>query len=208
MTAVVLGAGGHAAVVLEILLANRIEIAGLLDPSYDAGRPRDLFGVPLLGTDEMLPDLRRSGVDSAFVAIGDNEVRRRLGTMAVRAGFRLVNAVHPAASLSPSVDLGSGVAIMATAAVNARARIADGVIVNTGASVDHDCRIGAYSHVAPGARLGGSVSCGELVFVGIGASVIPGVTIGARTTIGAGAAVVSDVDAGATVVGVPARPRS
>ncbi len=207
MTAIVLGAGGHAAVVVEILLANRIDLVGLIDPSYDPVRARDLFGVPLVGADDLLPQLKAKGVDSAFIAVGDNALRRRLGTLAQSQGLRLLNAIHPMAIVSPSAEIGSGVAIMATGVVNARTRIGDGVIVNTGASVDHDCRIGAWSHLAPGSRLGGSVSCGERVFVGIGASVIPGISLGDGVTIGAGAAVVSDVAAGATVVGVPARPR-
>ncbi len=60
-------------------------------------------------------------------------------------------------------------------------------------------------HVAPGVHLGGEVTVGQGALIGIGASVMPGRSVGAGTVVGAGAVVTRDLPAGVTAVGVPAR---
>ena len=70
---VVIGSGGHAKVVLDILLdRGDVDLAGCV--SADAEGP-SLLGVPILGGDEVLPGLLADGVTHALVAIGDNRVR-------------------------------------------------------------------------------------------------------------------------------------
>lgn len=200
---VVLGAGGHAKVVLEILEeTGHWDIVGCTSARGPSGA---LLNYPVLGSDEVLSALYRGGVRHAFVAIGDNRLRQHAIRRARELGFELINAVSRRAALSSRVKMGSGIAIMASAAVNVDSILGDGVIVNTGASVDHDCLIGAYAHIGPGVRLAGGVEVGEGAFLGVGSCVIPGIRIGSWAIVGAGAAVVKDVAAGATVVGVPAR---
>jgi UDP-perosamine 4-acetyltransferase len=163
------------------------------------------LGVPVLHGDENLARLRAEGYTRAFIAIGSNRLRARLGQTARDLGYELVNAISPRAVLSPSARLGSGIAVMAGAVVNADAAIADFVIINTGATVDHDCIIGAAAHLAPQCALAGNVAVGAGSFLGIGSKVIPGITIGEQATIGAGGVVIGDIVSGATAVGIPAK---
>jgi len=200
---VVIGGGGHAKVIVDLLLAaGRYSIAGCVERKPEACSD---LGIPLLGDDLRLPEIYRDGVRYAFVAIGDNRVRRRLSARAVELGFELANAVSPTAILSPRVKLGAGIAIMAGVVINACSQIGDGVIVNTGATIDHDCAIGAWAHIAPGSNLAGCVRVGEGAFLGVGCRVIPGVSIGEWTTVGAGGVVIHDLPAEVTAIGVPAR---
>jgi len=199
---VVVGAGGHAKVCIELLRAAGEEIAWCIGGDDAVG---DCLGVPVLGGDQHLSQLRGRGFERAFVAIGDNTARRRLGDELQALGYELVNAVSPSAVVSPSARLGVGVAVMAGVVINADAEIEDLAIVNTAATIDHDCRVGVAAHVAPQCGLAGNVEVGVCTFVGVGSSVIPGVHIGDHVMVGAGAVVISDVDDGATVVGVPAR---
>ena len=203
-----LGAGGHAKVVIEILrLAGGYELVGLLDPDRRLWTTK-VEGLPVLGDDELLRGLLSEGVQSAFLglgAVGDTKHRQALFEMAAGLGFRMVQAVHPQAIISPTAHLGAGVTVMAGAIINPSAEIGDNVIVNTGAIVEHDCRIGAHAHVAPGARLSGNVSVGDGAHVGVGCSVRENITVGNRAIVAAGAAVVSDVADGVVVAGVPAR---
>jgi UDP-perosamine 4-acetyltransferase len=201
---VVVGGGGHAKVVIEILQATGWQVVGYTDREATGS----FAGVAWLGDDEDLPVVRSAGIEHAIVALGDNALRCRLAVRAVELGFTLGNAVHPAAQISPSAVLGRGIAVMAQAAVNAAAVIGDGAVINTGATVDHDNRIGRAAHIAPGCHLAGYVTVGDRALVGIGSTVGCGrpIAIGDDAVIGAGSVVLADVPAHATVVGNPARP--
>ena len=199
---IVLGAGGHAKVVIELLRSSGYQVDYCVGGAESSN---NCMGVPVLSGDIHLNNLREDGYSLVFPAIGSNALRARLGRYVVELGYSLVNAISPAALISPSVKLGCGVAVMAGAVINAESEICDLAIINTGAVVDHDCHIGFAAHCAPRTALAGCVRVGNLVFLGIGASVIPGVTIGENSIVGAGAAVVCDIPCDAVAVGVPAR---
>lgn len=200
---VMVGAGGHAKVCIELLQAMGETVAYCI-AGDDA--PAACLGVPVLAGDDQLARLRAEGYDRVFIAIGANRIRARLGAAATELGYALVNAISPRATVSPSARLGRGVAVMAGAVINADAVIGDLAIINTGATVDHDSIIGASAHIAPQSALAGNVSVGDGSFLGVGSKVIPGMTIGAGATVGAGSVVIRDIASGVTVVGVPAKP--
>lgn len=199
---IVVGAGGHAKVCIELLQAQGEKVA------YCVGNPESpetCLGVPVLKGDEHLAALRRVGYGRVFIAIGSNLVRNKLARKATEMGFKLVNAISPAAVVSPSATLGVGIAVMAGAVINAEACISDLCIINTGATIDHDCVIGLAAHIAPQSALAGNVHVGDLSFVGVGSKIIPEVHIGESVMVGAGSVVISNIDSAVTVVGVPAR---
>jgi UDP-perosamine 4-acetyltransferase len=198
---VVLGSGGHAVVCIESLAASGFDVVGVVDRRPDA-RP---LGVPLLGSDEDLSAIHVDGIESAFVAVGDNRLRGRLMALAKLSGFRLVNAVAPDAHVSPTALLGENIAVMAGAVVNAYTRLGDGVIVNTGAVIDHDGHVEELAHIGPGCALAGKVTVDKGAFLGVGSSVIPGCRVGRWSQLGAGSVVIGDIADGVLAMGVPAR---
>ena len=201
---VVIGAGGHAKVVIELIRAQGLyDVIGCTDREPQR---RDVVGAPILGSDDVLPDLYAQGIRHCFVALGDNVLRRKVAARVKALGFELINAISPKAVVSPTARLGRGVAVMAGAVINADATIGDLAIVNTRAAIDHDCQIGEAAHVAPRAALAGSVRIGPLAFVGAGATIVPGISVGESTVIGAGATVISSLGPNIVAVGVPAKP--
>lgn len=199
-----IGAGGHARVVLDALLAAgqapaSIAVTAAPDGSGDQRR---LLGVPV-HEPEFAEAIAGRGV---HVAIGDNATRMRLLAAAHARGHALATIRHPRSVVSESARVADGVFIAALAVVGPQSEVGSGTIVNHAAIVDHDCRIGAGAHVAPGAVLGGGVCVGEGAFVGANATVLPGRSVGAGATVGAGAVVTRDISPHTIVVGSPARP--
>ncbi|MGN0247482.1 MAG: acetyltransferase [Lachnospiraceae bacterium] len=199
---VIIGSGGHAHVIVDILQSTgAYEVVGLIDTRKDAG----FWDIPVLGDDSRLTALYQQGITSAFVAIGNNQLREKLYNMVKEIGYTIVNAISPYAIISSKVQIGDGVAIMPGAVVNAGTVIGNGTIINTNASVDHDGQVGNFVHVAPGCAIAGCVSIGDKSFLGVGTRVIDQILIGKNVIVGAGASVICNVESDCTVVGVPAK---
>ncbi len=196
----IIGASGHAKVVIATILVGGGSVAGLYDDDPSKWG-QSVLDHPIVGPSSAVPPGAR-----AIIAIGSNRVRRDIGCRLAAQGVELATAVHPTACVHPSVKLGGGSVVFAAATIQPDARIGAHVIVNTNASVDHDCVLGDFVHVAPGVALAGNVTLEEGAFLGIGAVAVPGSRVGAWATVGAGGVVVQPIAAGVTAVGAPARP--
>jgi sugar O-acyltransferase (sialic acid O-acetyltransferase NeuD family) len=205
---VIIGAGGHASVLLDALAATGVTPAGVLD-AEPAMWGTMWNGTLVLGGDGILASLTSRGITHFIVGvggIGDNRRRVELFDKALAAGLMPLDVVHPASVISPRATVGSGCQILPGAIVNAGAHLGSNVIVNTGAIVEHDSRIADHVHVATGARLASTVTIGRAAHIGAGAVVLQRRSVGEWAVVGAGAVVVRDVPPGTVVVGVPAKP--
>jgi acetyltransferase EpsM len=203
---VVIGAGGHARVVADVLrLTGRYEIAGFLDEVNPDRWGSEFCGYTILGGLDQLSALRSRGVQHAFVAVGDCGPRLRLARAAEETGLDCPVLRHPSSVAGSDVAVDRGTLLAAGAIVNVGSRIGAHVIVNTAATVEHDCTIGDGAHVCPGVHLAGNVVVGDAAWIGIGAIVLNGVRIGAGSTVGAGSVVTRDVPEGVVAFGNPAR---
>ena len=195
----VIGAGGHAKVVISTLQAAGHKVAAVFDDDKRKWGAV-LLGIPVQGP---LTQLKHLNHAKAVIGIGNNAIRRDVARRFEALDW--VTAVHPKAEVHTSVHLGPGTVVFAGAVVQPNSIIGAHSIVNSGATIDHDCRIGEYVHVAPGVHVAGDVQLAEGVFLGIGSAVTPGVRIASWTTVGAGGVVIRDLPAGVVAVGVPAR---
>ncbi len=201
---VIAGAGGHARVLIEAVQSmGRWIVAALTDPEVTG----EVLGVPVVGTDEVLAELRERGMTAALVGVGSTHRPTRRVELYERLqaiGFVLPTVCHSSAQVSATAMLGDGTAVLAGAIINTQAVIGRNVIVNTGAIVEHGCQVGDHVHIAPRAVLGGGAVVAPEVHVGIGAVVLEGRQIGRGSVIGAGAVVLDDVPPNTLCVGVPA----
>lgn len=205
---VILGGGGHARVLIESLLASGVAVPEAVLDADPSVWGREVFGVPIHGSDQRLPELQRQGVTHFVVGlggVGDNRPRQQLFERAMAHGLQPLTVIHPTAIVSRAATIGGGSLVGPGAIVNAGAVLGVNVIVNTGAIVEHDCHVGDHVHIATGAKLSSTMRVGSLAHIGVGASVRQRLTIGEGAVVGAGAVVVKDVDPWTVVVGVPAQ---
>lgn len=207
MSIVIIGAGGHGRVLLEVLRGRRTRgLLGFTDADASL-HGRRIDSLPVLGTDAAIAALPRRGTSLVNgIGVGQGlSLRRRIFLEFRRRGFRFPPVSASSASVARTAALGEGAQILTRAVVHPGARIGANTVVNTGAIIEHDVCVGDHAFIAPGAVLCGGVVVGEGAFVGAGAVVCPGVVIGAGARLAAGGVLLRNAPPGRTLMGVPAR---
>ncbi|MGB5076110.1 MAG: hypothetical protein WBO17_01355, partial [Sphingorhabdus sp.] len=135
----IIGAGGHARVVVDSILQSGSANLRILD-----AKPANTFG-PFLGRFEVMTlDLTVLAGHSCHVAIGSNEARKQICEELKKWSANLFSVVHPSGTISRYGVIGMGCFVAAGSIVGPGATLGIGTIINHGAVVDHDCRVGEY----------------------------------------------------------------
>ena len=209
---VMLGAGGHARVLQEVLSEVGFELHGFVAPrdtESKLGLKADGDEVAWLGADDNLLEfapadhLLVNGLGSA----GSLAVRTSVYAKFRKAGFKFLQVEASTAMVSRTASLHEGVQVLHGAIVHVDALINENTIINTGAIIEHGVVVGANCHVSVGSVICGDVAIGNSTHIGAGATVIQGIEIGENCIIGAGAVVISDVPDNHMAIGVPAQNR-
>lgn len=204
---ILLGSGGHAKVVLDLLLDMRFSVQGITTFDPVVLRAASWCGIPVLGDDEALayypPEkyVLANGVGS----VGIPTLRMQVYQNMKEKGYYFPPLIDSSAIVKGSAIIGDGAQIHAGALVQTDSVVGENVVINTRAVVEHECMIGSHSHVATGAILCGQVTLGACVHIGAGATVRQCTTVGENVCVGAGAVVTAAIDASGTYYGVPAR---
>lgn len=204
----IIGAGGHAKVLADALLASGRQVLGFTAGSAKDGHHAEVLpGLLVLGTDEVLRNYPPAEVElvNGLGGIDCRGLRRRVQERLEADGWYFSGVCHPAAQVSPFASVSAGVQLLAACVVQAGTRLGVGSIVNTAAVVEHDSTLEEYVHVAPRAVLCGNTQVGRNSHIGAGAIVRQGLRLGPNTLVGAGAVVVKEFGGRGTLIGVPAR---
>ena len=207
---IIIGAGGHARVLLDTLINTSYIVIGLTDlHPQNAQAPHVFFNIPLIGSDEIILNYPPDAIyliNGLGMIPGPQFNRRMLVYQRFTAcGYTFPVIVHPSSVLAGNVTLKDGVQIMAGSVIQTGAVIGENTIVNTRVTIDHDTVIGSHVHLAPGTTISGSVSIGSHAFVGAGSTIIQGIKVAANCIVGAGSVVTRNVPEGARIMGVPAK---
>lgn len=204
---VIFGSAGHARVCIDIFQLNQHKILGLVDNNRVL-KGGEVNGFLILGqdSDPIIVRLLSDPHTDYFVAIGDNEIRKKVTEWLIKILKKPpINAIHPDTTISRFAKLGYGNFVNCGVKINANAIIGNNTIINTSTTIDHDSVLEDYAQISPGTNLAGNVLIGQSAFIGTGAVIIPGVKIGQRTTIGAGAVVIKDIPSKVAAAGCPAK---
>lgn len=169
---VILGCGGHAKSILDVILFNN-KNEDVIFVDKNAGENETILGFPVL-KDYNITD------EKIIVGIGDNTKRRELSQKYYN---NLTTIISKNAYIGHEVKIGKGVFIAHHAHVGILTTIDDFCIVNTSASVDHECHLGKCTFIAPNVTLCGKVTVNENCFIGAGTTIVPNITIKSDTFI-------------------------
>jgi len=194
-TILLIGGGGHAKVLFDILTSQNVKVGAVVSPVIDQSFSLFRSVKHLKDDSEVLkyhPDevLLVNGVGS----LPGNFLRASLFEKFCKHSYEFLTVKSECSIVSKFCYLGMGVQIMPGAIINIGAKIGDNTIINSGAIIEHDCKVGKNNHIAPGAVLCGQSCTKDNVHVGTGASVIQGITIGENAVVAAGTSVVRDLE--------------
>lgn len=189
----VIGGGGHAKVVIDMLENRGRTIIGIVDPGIQPGEK--VMGIPVLGDDSVVThyDPKEIYLANGIGSLPGKIFRWQTADRFRKSGYSFATIVHPSACIGSEVNIDHGVQIMAGCVIQPGVGVGRDTIINTGATIDHDCQIGPYCHIAPGVTLSGGVRVGKRVHIGTGATIIQQITISDGATIRAGSLISSDM---------------
>lgn len=210
---IVVGSGGHAKVVIDILeemIANgsNLEIIGITSNSLVTSE--FFFGYEILGSDEIIEKYANDDNYLAAMGLGgytDNLLRDKVFHYIKSFGVKFINVIHPSVIVSKSVKLGEGIVIFPGVVINTDVQIGDNSIIATSASIDHETIIDSNVLVSAGVTIGAYSKIGRGTLLALGAKVISGVVIGKNVLIASGAVVVSNIEDNKRVFGIPAKEK-
>ncbi len=184
---VMIGGGGHASVLTDILRQQGREILAVVSPE-DIHQRAVFKGIRHLKSDE---DALSFPPNKVLLVNGIGMMPKSRGKLEVNEyflsrGYQFETVISNSALVSPFSKVEVGAQILSMSIVQAGATIGSHCIVNTGALIEHDCNVGAYTHIAPKATLCGQVVTEENAYIGAGAVVIQGLSIGQGAIVGSG----------------------
>jgi len=200
MKVVILGCGGHARSVADVLLDLHTD-AEVVFVDENAAEGERILGCAVHPSGDLHAHALLG--HKLVLAVGDNGRRHALFTQ--HHDRDIISVVSRRAYVSRFASVGRGSFVGNHCHVGPEAVVGDDTIVNTAAIVEHETVIGVSCHVGPRAVVCGRCRIGDRVFLGAGATVRDGVTIGADIVIGAGGVVTADLPEPGVYVGCPAR---
>lgn len=199
---ILIGAGGHAAALADILLKQGKTIAAVVSPNIVAGQA--IFNnIPHYKNDDDIQMFDNQGVllVNGIGAMPKQNLREQLYHYYKKLGYKFATVIADSATVSEYASLAEGVQIMNNAVVNIGVSVGENSIINTSSSIDHDCTIGAQCHMAPGVKMSGQVTVDNNVHIGTGANIINNISIERNVIISVGANVTKPVMKDSVVFG-------
>jgi UDP-perosamine 4-acetyltransferase len=190
---VILGAGGHAKVILSSLLRLGKKVDYLIDDkikldsyfeNYKSINEKNFFSF-------------KDNNVNIFLGIGittKKNNREKIIKKFKNKGLIFKQVIDKDVKLGLNIKIMSGAQIMRGCHIGENVLINQNSIINTMSIIEHDVEIGENSHVAPGSIILGGVKIGKNTFIGAGSIIFQGVKIGADSIIAAGSIVSKNLE--------------
>jgi sugar O-acyltransferase (sialic acid O-acetyltransferase NeuD family) len=199
---IVIGAGGHALEVLDILIQDKYPHQIYF---YDDVNPENLIfrGYPVIKTEIEIKIIFPSNF-YFIIGIGTPKYRKQLFNKFIAIGGKL-SSIKSSNSIIPTEIKSKQFDVMNLCYLGPEIEIGMGTLINTGAQIHHEVKIGEFCEISPRALLLGKVQIGNECSLGGNSTILPKIIIGNNVIIGAGTVVTKNIPDNKVVVGVPGK---
>lgn len=164
-------------------------VAFSVEQSYLPMGLKEKDGVPIVGLDEM-PTAFPPATYMMFIAVGDNQLRKRVFGEAKMMGYRFISYVSSRALTWKDLVIGENVLITEDAVLQPYVTIGDNCIL-LAPRVGHHSTVGKNCLLSC-CYLAGDVNVGNESFLGMNSTIKQGVSIAEKNIIGMGCSITAD----------------
>lgn len=164
---IILGSGGGGRTAASIIEARFFE-QGQIQPKIafldDVDKRMFVNGYPVIGpVSKALDDVDWPVGTGFIVAFGSTHLaaREHVFNLLQANGSRVINAVHPRATIDRWASLGVGNIIAANCVIHPNVKLGNNCFLCVAATIDHDDEIGDNVYLSPGVHLAGGGHLGR-----------------------------------------------
>ena len=170
----IIGAGGHGRCCLDIARdMNSFDDVAFVD---DIQIGEIITDCEVIGGTSDLVTLHTK-FNKVFVAIGNNELRKKLILQALQIGYEVVNLISPHSVISQYANIGMGCVVFPYVVIEAEASIGNGCIIAANASINHNAYINDYCLIYSNSVIRPNTNIGELTTIGSSCVVCFGLSV-------------------------------
>lgn len=190
---IVIGAGGHAKSLIELVEStSQFQIKGLIGMANEIGKK--VLNYEVFDSDENI----NRYISSSSFALGIGQIKSSAFRFTIFNKIKELGGSFPVLVSSSSVvsnhaKIEEGTTIFHQTLINSGAKIGKCSIINSGAIVEHDASIGDFCHISTNATINGNCTLGNAVFIGSGSTLIQETKITSNCVIGAGSLVTKNI---------------
>ena len=205
MNLVIIGAGGLAREVYDLAMVCYGHLPDFKIKGFLSGDPTNIedLGYPSILTKPL--DYNVHNDDVFFCAIGNVFHRKKMVEHILLQGGTFINLIPPTANLSPSVQIGIGVAIKSYCVISSDVTIGNFCFLQSSVIMGHDVHVGRFCQVNSFAFFAGYVRVHDMVSVNAGVRIMQNVVVEEESVVGIGSVVLNRVKKNTTVFGNPAK---
>lgn len=205
---IVIGAGGFAIELLEILTSSKYGFTSknlfFFDNICEKSNIKLFNEFQILKSMDEVSKKFNSISPDYCIGIGNPLIREKLNKEFETTGGKLHSVISENAQIgSFGTTIKDGCSILSKSYISNNVSIGKGCLIY--GSVYHDTEIGDYTEISPGVNITGNCKIGSYTTIGTGATIIPHITIGDNVVIGAGSVITKKVPDNSKIVGVPGR---
>jgi sugar O-acyltransferase (sialic acid O-acetyltransferase NeuD family) len=202
----VVGAGGFAKEILEILYQNNLtNNLCFFDNVNDLTTPFLYEKYRILKSFDEAKDFFRIEDNKFTLGIGNPFLRKKMADNFTEIGGEMISTISVEARIGHfGIEIQNGCNILSGSIISNDVFISKGTIIYFNSIITHDCFVDEFVEISPGAKLLGRCKIGKYTQIGTNATILPKVQIGTNVIVAAGAVVTKDVPDNCMVAGVPA----